>query len=93
MKRITLRLEDDILDAAEGLISSGKSGTITHALKSLIREGMDMSCFAEELDKNIKFQIQTLALLQRFVGMTADETLITLSKSDAKKIYQDIRSR
>jgi len=90
--RVTVRLEDDLKQAAEQLLSSGKSKTTTDALKYLMRSGekVTISEVSSDLDKLMKIQLQTLALLKRYVGSN-DENLINLSKSDARSMYQQFR--
>jgi len=95
-KRVTIRLEgeDDILKAAMKLLSSRKSNTITDALKTLMRMGLNVEVHdsSEDIDRLLKFQLQTLALLQRQVG-SHDENMIRVSKDDARSMYQQIRDR
>ena len=95
-RKVTLRLDgdDDIIQAAEQLISSGKSNTITDALKYLMRSGkkLTISEVSTDVDRLLKFQLQTLALLQRHVG-SRDEDMIRISKGDARSMYQQIRDR
>ena len=90
--RVTVRLADDLKKAAEQLLSSGKSKTTTDALKYLMRSGekVTISQVSSDLDKLMKIQLQTLALLKRYVGSN-DENLINLSKSDARSMYQQFR--
>ena len=64
----------------------------TDALKYLMRSGekVTISEVSSDLDKLMKIQLQTLALLKRYVGSN-DENLINLSKSDARSMYQQFR--
>ena len=95
-KRVTLRLdgENTIRYAAKQLLSSGRSNTVSDALKSLMKphEVIDIESMKSDIDQLMKFQLQTLALLQRHIG-SHDENMIRLSKGDARSMYQQIRDR
>jgi len=93
-RRVTIRLdgENTICFAAKQLLSSGRSNTVSDALKSLMKphEVIEIQSIKSDVNQLMKFQLQTLALLQRYVG-SHDENMIRESRSDARSMYQQVQ--